>query len=77
MEICMENEEFLKKLGQKIRVLRKNRRISQEKLAAELKCDQGYLSRIETGKANPSAVYLKQIAESLNLDIRELFNFTI
>ena len=73
----MDNEEFLQKLGQKIRILRKNRRLSQEKLAIELECDQGYLSRIETGKANPSAVYLKQIADSLNLDIIELFNFTI
>ncbi len=73
----MDNEEFLQKLGQKIRILRKNRRLSQEKLAIELECDQGYLSRIETGKANPSAVYLKQIADSLDLDIRELFNFTI
>ena len=73
----MDNEEFLQKLGQKIRILRKNRRLSQEKLAIELECDQGYLSRIETGKANPSAIYLKQIADSLDLDIRELFNFTI
>ena len=73
----MDNEEFLQKLGQKIRILRKNRRLSQEKLAIELECDQGYLSRIETGKANPSAVYLKQIDDSLDLDIRELFNFTI
>ena len=65
------------KVGIKIRIERMKRGFSQEKLAIELECDQGYLSRIETGKANPSAVYLKQIADSLDLDIRELFNFTI
>lgn len=73
----MNNEEFLKKLGRKIRILRDDKNISQEKLALELEYDQGYLSKIETGKANPSIIYLKQIADALDVDITELFNFVI
>ena len=73
----MENKLFLNKLGNKIRILRNNKKLSQEKLAERTKIDRNFISLIENGKANPSIIYLKQIADALEVDIKELFNFVI
>lgn len=73
----MENELFLKKLGNKIRILRNNTKLSQESLAEKADIDRNFISLIENGKANPSIIYLKQIADALETDIQELFNFVI
>lgn len=73
----MNNEEFLKKLGRKIKILREDKNYPQDEFARILHFDQSYLSKIENGKANPSIIYLKQIADALETDIQELFNFVI
>ena len=73
----METELFLKKLGSKIKILRNNKKYSQEGSAAMSNLDRNYISLIENGKANPSVIYLKQIADALDIDITELFNFVI
>lgn len=73
----MENKEFLRKLGYKIRILRDKKHLSQEGLAELSNTERGYISNIENGKGNPSVIYLKQIAEALDVELVELFNFTI
>lgn len=73
----MNNEEFLKKLGRKIRTLREDKNYPQDQFAGIVSIDQSYLSKLENGKANPSIIYLKQIADALTVDIKELFNFVI
>lgn len=60
------------KLGEKIKQLRKSKGISQETLAALLKVNRNYLSRVETGKSEPTATILKQIAEIFNIDLNSL-----
>lgn len=60
------------KLGDKIKLLRKSKGISQEALAALLKVNRNYLSRVETGKSEPTATILKQIAEIFNIDLNSL-----
>lgn len=47
------------KLGEKIKSLRKSKGVSQEELAAMLKINRNYLSRVETGKSEPTAGILK------------------
>lgn len=73
----MKDEEFLFKLGQKIRILRTKKDYSQEDLAEKSNSERGHISNIELGKANPSIIYLKQIADALECDISELLKFTI
>lgn len=73
----MDNKEFLFKLGQKIRILRTQKNYSQEFLAEKSDSDKGYISNIESGKANPSIIYLKQIADALESEVSELLKFTI
>ena len=41
-------------LGLRIKEIRQNRKISQDKLSEKLDIDPKYLSRIEVGKATPS-----------------------
>ena len=60
--------------GSKIQMLRKNHGISQETLAEILKINRNYLSRIETGKSEPSLSVLKDIAEYFKVDIIALMD---
>ncbi len=56
-----------KKLGEKIATLRKEKNITQDKLAQLIKVHGRHLGRIEQGKSNPSAEVIKKIAEVLNV----------
>ena len=60
------------KLGEKIKSLRKSKGVSQESLATMLKINRNFLSRIETGKSEPTSSILKQIAEIFNVDLNSL-----
>lgn len=60
--------------GSKIQMLRKNHDLSQEKLAAILKINRNYLSRIETGKSEPSLSVLRDIAEYFKVDVTTLMD---
>ena len=62
------------KLGEKIKQLRKSKGISQEDLASMLKINRNYLSRIETGKSEPTSSVLKQIAEIFSVDLNSLLD---
>lgn len=62
------------KLGEKIKSLRKSKGISQEELAAMLKINRNYLSRVETRKSEPTAGILKQIAIIFNIDLNSLLD---
>ncbi len=60
------------KLGEKIRELRKSKAISQEQLASMLKINRNFLSRIETGKSEPTSSILKKVAEIFSVDLNSL-----
>ena len=60
--------------GNKVQVLRKSHGISQENLAAILKINRNYLSRIETGKSEPTLSIIKDIALYFNVDIASLMD---
>ena len=62
------------KLGEKIKLLRKGKKISQEELANMLKINRNYLSRIETGKSEPTSSVLKNIAKIFNIDLNFLLD---
>ena len=62
------------KLGEKFKQLRKSKGISQEELAVMLKINRNYLSRIETGKSEPTSSILKHIAEIFKVDLNSLLD---
>lgn len=72
-----QKSEFLEKLGHKIRILRDKKGLSQEQLAEISKIDRGHIGAIEKGKVDIRIYTLKQIANSLDIEITEFFDFTI
>jgi transcriptional regulator with XRE-family HTH domain len=61
------------KLGQRILELRKEKSLSQEKLALKSNIDRAYMHLIEKGKTNISIELIEKIAIALEIDIKELF----
>lgn len=69
-------ESINRLLGLRIKEIRQNRKISQEKLSEKLGVDPKYLSRIEVGKATPSLDLLVKVAGLLNVEVKALFEFS-
>lgn len=72
----MDKEVFLIELGKNIVRLRLVKGLSQADLARSCFKDRQSIDRLEHGKINPSAYYLKEIAEGLEVEMNELFNFS-
>ena len=62
------------KIGNRIRELRKETGLSQEKFAAKIGMDRTYFASVELGKRNISIVNLEKIADGLNVSLAELFS---
>lgn len=60
--------------GKKVQLLRKSHDLSQEKLAAILKINRNYLSRIETGKSEPTLSIIRDIALYFKIDVSSLMD---
>ncbi|MEI6213373.1 MAG: helix-turn-helix transcriptional regulator [Desulfuromonadales bacterium] len=63
-------------LGARIKELRKRVGLSQDQLAEKVGIDGKYLSRIEVGKRCPSIDTLERVADSLQVEIKELFDYS-
>ena len=62
------------KLWNRIRKLRKEKWISQEKLGFKSKLHRTYLSNVERWLKNVSVENIEKIAGGLDVEIRDLFN---
>ena len=60
--------------GNKVQILRKNHNISQESLASILKINRNHLSRIETGKSEPTLSIIRDIANYFKVDVASLMD---
>ncbi len=69
------HKDFLKAFGCHLKFTRKRLGFSQEKLAYEAGIELRQLGRIERGEINTGIVSLKIIAETLNIEVKELFEF--
>jgi putative transcriptional regulator len=65
----MNKEVLLKELGDKIRLIRKDKGITQVQLAHSIGKDQQSIQRLEAGNINPTYIYLQEIAEGLNVPL--------
>ena len=70
-------QELARRLGQRIRQLRKDRGITLEKLAYECSTisSKGYLSNVERGNRLPSVKALAGLAERLGVELHDIFMF--
>lgn len=63
------------KFGARLQKIRKSKGMTQEMLAEKLNWDAPNISNIERGKYFVTAETLNNIAQALNVEIRELFDF--
>ncbi|ONI47092.1 transcriptional regulator [Candidatus Epulonipiscium fishelsonii] len=64
---------IIEKLGIRIRELRQQTSLSQEKFALKIGMDRTYFTSVELGKRNISIINLEKIAKGLNVTLSELF----
>lgn len=69
------NENVEKKLGAKLAYVRKNKKLSQIKLAELVDMNFNYIGQIERGEANVTINTIKNLADALEVEVSELFNF--
>ena len=68
----ISDSEILKKFGDKVRDLRKQRNLSQEDLAYKAGLHRTYIGMIERAEKNITLLNIEKIANSLEVDITEL-----
>ena len=62
------------KFGYRVKELRQDRHLSQEKFALQIDMDRTYLASIESGKRNVSLENISKIANGLEISLEELFH---
>lgn len=62
-------------IGQRIKEIRKTKGLTQETLAEKVEISTRYLSRLEVGQQSASIDTLVRLAEALNVELGELFDF--
>jgi transcriptional regulator with XRE-family HTH domain len=70
-----EDQLFISKFGNHLRVLRLEKKLSQEMLANDANIPINQIGRIERGEISTSLNTIYKIANALEIDIKELFNF--
>lgn len=62
-------------VGNRIKYLRKQAGLSQEKFALKADIDRTYLAGIESGKRNMTLVSLEKIVGALEMSMKEFWDF--
>ena len=60
-------------LGARIRKLRNQKGLSQEKFALDIGMDRTYFASVEAGRRNIAIINIKKIADGLGVTLSELF----
>ena len=66
------DHQTLKKIGQRIREARNERKISQERLAEMASLSSTYIGRLERGEKQPSLATLVMLSECLQVSLLDL-----
>lgn len=66
--------EIQQMFGERVRQLRRECGISQEKFALKIEMDRTYLASVEAGKRNISLCNMGKIAKGLNVTLSELLD---
>lgn len=71
------NRTVARRLGARLRALRGEANLTQERLAWECDLDKGYLSQLESGKRLPSVAVLHVLAARLGVEVADLLAFDL
>ncbi|MCW3089707.1 MAG: transcriptional regulator [Ferruginibacter sp.] len=69
----MGNPEILIKIGGNIKALRTGKMLTQKALAEACGFEKARISKIESGKANPTVCTLNKISNTLEVNVAEFF----
>jgi len=67
-----DSDVYLRRLGERVRMLRNQRGMSRKVLAQHAKVSERYLAQLEVGKGNCSIVLLRRIARAIGLPVTQL-----
>ena len=71
----MDEELIYKNLGRRIKSLRETKGLTQEKLAEKTGLSLDFIGKIEVNINKPGLRSLIKIAQALDVELKELFNF--
>lgn len=71
----MNTDERRKRLGERIKALREQQGLSQRKLALMIASNQTHIWQIENGTVNVGLDILCRLADALEVNVRDLFDF--
>ena len=71
-----KNIDLSKRFGSKLAYIRKSKKLSQIALAGNANMNANYLGQIERGEANITIEMIKTIADALDVEAKELFDFS-
>ena len=69
----MIKNKILIEFGEKVREIRKNKKLSQEELSNKAELHRTYIGMIERAERNITLANIEKIAKALNVEIKELF----
>ncbi len=72
-----KNKKLLKHLGLNIKFYRTKLNLTQEKLAEILDAERSYITALENGNKSPSLYFLYELAEALNVQMKDLTDIKI
>jgi len=65
--------ELINQIGKQIRILRKNRGLTQEQLGEKVQLPQSYIGSVERGEKNISIETLERLIHALRVSPAEIF----
>ncbi len=71
----MERREILIKFGQRVRQLRKEKKLSQEELSFKADLHRTYIGMIERAEKNITLVNIEKIAKAFETSVDNLLKF--
>ena len=68
-------DQFRVKLGERIRILRKEAGLTQEQLAEKAEISVNFIGNAERGESSASVKTLRRMAKALGVSLKEMFDF--
>ena len=71
----MQKQLLLNRIGNRLKELRKEKKLTQRDLAFTCGKEPQSIERVENGKSNPTIFYLYELSIALNIPLKELLDF--
>ena len=71
-----KNFDIEKRFGAKLAYVRKSQKLSQMKLAELVDMNFNYIGQIERGEANVTIKTMRVLANTLDVELKDLFDFS-